>query len=211
MKLIAHIMIGLFCIFMSLAIEAKNLGHYGEVYPIVEEDMLDFIYRKMYLMNENGEIAQIQQKLKERAKEHIDRPAPIEGITRAAANRSWSFDPSIRLAHDIVDQQGNVIAKAGSNFNPLSKIKLHSSLIFYNGDEIAQVKFVNEIVKKFNGAVKLVLVKGSISQQLKYFHKRIYFDQRGSLTTKFGIVHVPAIVQQAGQKLQVTEYVPNGD
>ena len=43
---------------------------------------------------------------------------------------------------------------------------------------------------------------------MKAEQRRVYFDQDGKLTGKFGIRHTPAVVEQAGRVLKVTELVP---
>ena len=46
---------------------------------------------------------------------------------------------------------------------------------------------------------------GSVQSQLKQFHRPVYFDQQGRLTTYFKITHVPAVVTQKDLLLQVSE------
>jgi conjugal transfer pilus assembly protein TraW len=37
--------------------------------------------------------------------------------------------------------------------------------------------------------------------------RRFYFDQEGKLTSRFGIEHTPAVVQQTGRVMRVSEQV----
>ncbi len=39
------------------------------------------------------------------------------------------------------------------------------------------------------------------------YQRRFFFDQHGKLTSHFGIAHVPAVVAQKGQLLEVREIV----
>ncbi len=52
---------------------------------------------------------------------------------------------------------------------------------------------------------KIVLVAGRPLDLEKETGRQIYFDQAGILTKKFNIAHVPAIVEQNGRYLKVTE------
>ena len=55
---------------------------------------------------------------------------------------------------------------------------------------------------------KLILTSGSPFALMKARQRRFFFDQGGKLTAKFGIRHTPAVVEQAGRVLKVTELVP---
>jgi conjugal transfer pilus assembly protein TraW len=52
---------------------------------------------------------------------------------------------------------------------------------------------------------KVVLVGGKPLELEKELETPIYFDQFGELTSKFKIAFVPAIVEQDGKYLKVTE------
>ena len=93
---------------------------------------------------------------------------------------------------------------AGSEINPLSKVKLHSVLLFYNADDKAQVAWASEKVKQFKN-VKLILVGGSVHSQLELFKQPVYFDQQGRLIDFFKITQVPAMVTQKDLLLLVSE------
>ena len=52
---------------------------------------------------------------------------------------------------------------------------------------------------------KIILVGGSPLQLEEELGVSIYFDQQGSLTSKFGIQHSPAIAIQEGLKIRIDE------
>lgn len=173
-----------------------DLGVYGQTYLIQEEDLLDFIQRKIQLMQENGEWKKLEDQFKENVKRHADRPTPVRMITRATEYRTWNYNPSITVPYDLHDAEGRVIAKMGTTINPLQYVSLHKGIIFFDGDDLEQVEKVKELDATLKGKVKLVLIRGSVSDNEKRFSKTIYFDQEGRLVNKFGIQHVPAIVFQ---------------
>jgi len=55
---------------------------------------------------------------------------------------------------------------------------------------------------------RVILVSGNVRDSAQALSSRVYFDQTGSITKKFGITQVPAEVKQApGQKLfLITEF-----
>ena len=55
---------------------------------------------------------------------------------------------------------------------------------------------------------RVILVNGNVRDSAEALGSRVYFDQTGSITKKFGITQVPAEVKQApGKKLfLITEF-----
>ncbi len=207
-KMIIHlssIFILILCVFITKTIYAYDLGVIGETYPILEMDFLDFIQSCIEEIQKNGQWQALQRHATQAAISYRDRPPQVADITRASVTKIWKYDPSITLDHDVISPDGKLIAVKGTRINPLNFIALTKPLIFYNGDDEDQVKWVLEQDRKLNGKDKLILVNGSVLNQEKKFKKPIYFDQSGKLTSRFGITHVPAKVEQDGLVLQISE------
>ena len=187
---------------------AADLGNLGQVYPIIEEDFLSFIQSRISSMQKSGEWDQIQNTFRQNVQRHADRPTVVGSISVATENRTWRFDPSITLPYDLHDHEGRLVVQAGTTINPLKTISLHHTLIFFDGDNPDQIIVVKNAETTFKGKTKLILVKGSVSDNEKRFNKPIYFDQEGRLVNKFNIKHVPAIVEQDGLYLKISEVKP---
>lgn len=56
---------------------------------------------------------------------------------------------------------------------------------------------------------KVILVAGRPLELEDQLQHKIYFDQAGVLTSKFGIQFVPAIVEQEGKELKIVEICIN--
>jgi len=188
----------------TVPLYAKDCGVVGEVYPIAEEDFVVFIKKQLNTMKGTPKYNQLQQRLKDGIDQKVDRPHPVEGVSVTQTPKTFTIDPSIVLSDPLVNTQGKVIVPAGTKINPLSKVTLHSVLLFYNADDVAQVDWVNEKLKQFPHA-KLILVGGSVHSQVEAFKQPVYFDQEGRLTTYFKITQVPAMVQQKELLLEVSE------
>lgn len=201
------LLITLMGLFMFNPSYAKDLGVMGETYPIMETDFLDFIQARIAKMQQGGEWQSLKNQVQQDAIRYRDRPKKVEGITRVQKTKSWVFDPSIRLDHDLITPDGKRIAATGTHVNPLDYISLSKALIFYNGDDPDQVSWALAQDKKLNQRTKFILVQGSLLQQEKQCQKQIYFDQAGRLTTRFGITHVPAMVSQEGSVLRIKEFL----
>jgi conjugal transfer pilus assembly protein TraW len=193
----------IFACILSWPAKAIDLGVFGETYPIKEQDLLQFIEQRLLQWQQSGQLFLMQKNLLAQVEKHIDRPTILKNSPRATQNKQWLFDPSIRIATPLSDFSGNIFAKAGQSLNPLDWVSLHETLVFYDADDEAQVKWAQKF--HANQTIKLILVKGSISSQLRIFDKPIYFDQGNKLTQHFGIEHVPAVIAQKGKQLQITE------
>lgn len=183
--------------------EAKDYGVFGKTFAIAEMDFLEYLQLKMKGMQANGEWKTVQSEFKKRVKEHVARPTPTR-LLRAEDNRMWFFNPSLTVPYDVRDSHGQVIVKQGTIINPLDRVGLSSTLIFFDGDDKAQVAWVAQELTRHQ-KVKLILTSGSVKDVANQFKQAIYFDLNGFLIAKFKIKHLPVKVFQAGKQLQINE------
>jgi conjugal transfer pilus assembly protein TraW len=182
---------------------AVDHGQVGEAWPVVEADLLDVVRAKLESAKASGKLDELNARFAQKVKARVMRPAPVGGISAAIEDRSWEFDPTVVIEHDIRDHKGNLIAAAGQRINPLDKIAMSQKLLFIDGDDPAQVSWA--MAQGDDLRTKVIMVKGSPFDLMKANQRRFYFDQAGSLTAKFGIEHTPASVEQKGKILIVTE------
>lgn len=188
-------------VFYSASISAKDLGTFGETFPIVEENLLSFIQGKLSQLHASNELAKHQSAIVERVVKSIRCPAAVEGLIKTKEPRQFYYDPSILVPYDLKDHRGIVFHKAGTFLNPLELYTLRSPLLFIDGEDAEQVDWA----KRQNNTSKIILVKGSPFELMKGDPQPIYFDQGGSIVKKLGIQQVPARVEQQGKKLMVSE------
>ena len=184
---------------------ARDYAQQGTVYPIVEQDFLKEIMAKLKVMEQNGKLAKFQNGVKKQMVDSVNKPKPVAGITTTKFAKSWLFDPTVFLDHDLADQNGRVFYKAGNKVNPLDHISLTKTLIFIDGDDEMQVRWAIKQDKLKKNKTKIILVKGAIIDLMKQTKIRLYFDQNGTLTKKFSIEHTPAKIEQEGKKLRISE------
>jgi conjugal transfer pilus assembly protein TraW len=187
---------------------AKNIGTIGQAYPILEEDFIEFIQTRASDLEKSGSFTALQNSMKTKAKQYRDRPTRVEGIGKTQKEKSWLFDPSIVLDHDVNTPDGRTIAFRGTHINPLAYVPLSKILIFYDADDKNQHDWAVNLNKKLKGKDKIILVNGSMLDEEKSFPNPIYFDQSGRLSKHFGIHHVPAVVDQDGMLLRIREVKP---
>ena len=187
------------------SIEAKDLGVWGTLFPIAEQDLREVIYQRLNEVERNGEMAKLREKFIKNVKEHALRPTPVAGPTTTEKPQIFYYDPTYVLSQDIEDHEGRIIAPKGTIINPLDIVTLHGVLFFLNADDAKQIRWALAQGKKHD-YVKYILVKGNIREAGKRLNDRIYFDQYGSLTKQLGIKHIPCVVKQDGERLQIQEF-----
>ena len=193
---------------MGLPAYAKNIGVYGQVYPIAEPDLLAFIHQRLETLQENGQLAKMEEHFKANVTEHTLRPTPVAGISTASKDRTFYYDPTFIAPESIYNQEGVAIVKAGTKINPFDHMTLKEVLLFINADDPAQIKWVKQQKEQF-AFTKIILVQGNIKTASTDDNLgRIYFDQDGILCKKLNITQVPAVVMQSGKKLLIEEVPP---
>jgi conjugal transfer pilus assembly protein TraW len=183
---------------------ARDYGQHGAVWPVVEPDLLAQIHARLMQLQASGATDRLNQQLKERTLARINRPSPVEGLSRVETARSWRFDPTISVETDIRDDKGRVVVAAGTRVNPLDTVPLRGPLVFLDGDDPAQLAWATQ--RYGASTAKLILVKGAPLALMKANQRRFYFDQGGALIKHFGIHAVPASVVQQGRSLLVSEH-----
>ncbi|CZP45182.1 type-F conjugative transfer system protein TraW [Legionella pneumophila] len=184
-------------------VHAAELGVFGKTFVISEMDFMEYIKNKIKTMQGSGEWNKVQNQFKSRVKAHINRPTPLY-LPRAIEDKTWIFNPSITVPYDVTNEQGALIIPKGTVVNPLDRIGLSSTLLFFNGDDKEQISWAVEEQKKYP-KVKLILTSGSIQDTVNQLKQAVYFDLNGFLCGKFKITHLPARVMQSGNRLQINE------
>ena len=213
---------------LSNPVFAKDFGKHGATFEIKEEGFVSMMRRKLKEIN----LAEHEQKMKDLARKRVEEPTPVLGITRAKSTVSHSFDPSYVLDEDVFLPCGKLLYAAGTRVNPLDHMEWGGRMIFIDGRDLAQIAWIKNNYLKTEGFdknepklpqglddqnkgnavhtvissdTKIILTGGRPLELERELANPIYFDQFGELTGRFNIAHVPAIVEQDGKYLKVTE------
>lgn len=189
----------------------KDLGVMGATFPIVERDLLAVLGDRLRAAERSGKLADLNRKFIARVKAKLERPPPVPGISRTEQPRTWLFDPSITVPRDFADQNGRVFARRGEVINPLDRLPNYNRvLVFVDGDDADQVAFAIRRAKRNpdRERVYIVLVNGAPLELMRRHKVEMFFDQDASLTSRFSVTHVPAVVEREGRKLRVSEVRP---
>ncbi len=185
---------------------AVDLGVRGHTWPVAEPDLLEQIEARLQDMQRSGELARLETEARARARSRLEEPEPVPGIVPARERRSRLFDPAITVERDIALPDGTPIAAAGARVNPLVSHALTRDLLFVDGRREAEIAWA----LAHDRPAKIVLLAGRPLDLSRRHGRPFFFDQGGRLAARFGIAATPALVEQAGSKLRITE-VPLAD
>ena len=169
---------------LSPLTQAADLGTWGDLWPVREQDMLQLITQRLQSLQSSDQWGQTMDAFKQRG-----------------------FDPSIRLTEDLKDNEGRVFARKGEVVNPLKTVPFVQTLYFINGDDADQLAWMKRQVPETLMS-KIILVRGSIPDTSAALDSRIYFDQNGVLSKRFGLTAVPARITPApsGERLNIETF-----
>jgi conjugal transfer pilus assembly protein TraW len=185
---------------------AKDYGIKGALFPVVEQNALDMLLERLSDLEDSGKIAELQKQWLLKVRSSAKRPQDaIENIVRATEKKVRYFDPSITLRSDLRDHEGTVFVKAGKVVNPFDYLPGYNPLLlFIDGDDREQVRFAIEKLKE-QEELRIILLRGSVLELMEEEGVRMYFDQKGIMADRFGIVGVPSFVEREGLLLKITE------
>lgn len=196
------VIIGFLMMISPSLLIAKNLGTYGQTFPIVEPDFLSFIHQRLNALQASGKLQQLTVQGKANARQLIANPLPIAGIQTATKPEQYTVTPQFKLPHDITTPDGTVLYHQGKTVYPLAHVTLGEALLFIDARDAAQVAWAKQTIAHLK-RYKIILTAGNIMSTMKQLG-RVYYDQQGVITKRLAIHAVPALAQQVGKSLRIT-------
>lgn len=187
---------------------AHDFGVMGTTYEIKEKSMLTLIMERLHFLKSTGFIEKQNEEMLNQVKSYIHNPAPVKNINKTEKPRTFYYDPTLLVQEDIYATDGKLMHKRGTKFNPADYVPLKKVLVFFDANDSAQVDWLKEWEKTSDAQLIKILVDGAIKEKMQDWQERLYFDQKGLITSRLGIKHVPAIVKQEGSKLRIDEVTP---
>lgn len=130
-------------------------------------------------------------------------------LPEAREPRSFLVDATVHFPDDVTDPKtGTVYIRAGSTVNPLDKVKLRSTLLFFNGNSQEQVRWVQQyLLAHDDRPLKLIVTDGDVGPLDRLLQHPVYWANQ-LMYERFGLVAVPSLVTQEGNRFRVQEIVP---
>lgn len=189
--------VGLKFVLSKFDSELKDHGKYGNTYTVIEKDISEVIAQKQ---------PEIEKRLQDKVKEIRKRAYIVSGFDgkfqHAKKDRTYYINPNIVLSNDIKDHTGKVLFPKGSIYKPSDYVSLGRYIII-DGSSNEQVKLALK-----DDYRKIIIIKGDIEELIKKYKRRFYAANE-TILEKFQIEKVPAIIEQEGDRIRVTEKAVN--
>ena len=173
----------------------KDLGIYGPVFPILEDNPILLLEARAKRMEQDGSLEKLNKLMEEKAERSINRPRPVEFLKKTTVPRVFFIDLTVLVDEEIKDAEGTVLFPKGMKVSPSSSLIAgyitRKKMLFFNGDDAAQVSWAIKQYSNQKGVVKLVLTNGSPVELANTFNIRTFFDQGGRYVRHFGIQQIP--------------------
>ena len=162
------------------AVQAKNLGQAGQVYPIIETSVIE------------------RQKPNQKQRSQSFNPI---SLPTALTETEQHLNLSYTVPWDITDAEGNIIYPEGYRFNPLEHRRFRTMIVIDGSDE-SQVDWADKLEGIADPMTRIVITQGEIAAVSQRFKRRVY-RLHPQVAQRFRIENVPTIVQQKGAVLAV--------
>lgn len=180
---------------LTIPLGAKDYGTIGQTFPVEEEDLIDYIRKRMQMLDGN--------KIQNHYVRLFQEPQSVSGVQESSIYSCHYFDPTIVAKTDIKDKEGKTIIPQGTTYNPLDHFSLSQALLFFDGSQGDHIEWA----KSYGDASKWILVKGKPLELEERENRPVFFDQSGTLVQKLSIRFVPCRISQEGRCLKI-ESIP---
>ena len=136
-------------------------------------------------------------------------------LPKAKETKSIVYDPSFIVEDDVKLPDGQLIATAGTRFNPQAASPLSKTLIFIDATDKKQIDFAQNLVKqKFKEGKSFNLMTTNMPNETTWATYHELRNQLGGLLyvanqqilTRFKITSLPSTVEGQGLNLKLTEH-----
>lgn len=183
--------------------QAKDLGTWGDTWPVAEQSFLEFIQTRLATMMNDGTLSALQHQFVQRVEAHALRPVPVPGLKADTREHVSWYDPTFTAELDIADTQNHIFVHQGDRINPLDTLSLNLTLYFIDSDDKRQIAWM-KTQKPPTPNYKIILVNGNVREASDSLASRVYFDQQGVISRRLQLTYIPARVIQDGRRLKIT-------
>lgn len=180
----------------------------GPTYPIAEKHAIREIQEHLKKRQESGELERMQQEVQQRINQAALNLAPVEGLSNVSKGSVRYFEPTYTLPETIYDQDGRIIAPAGTVVKPLEVAPIPFKMLFFDGRSPEQVALAKKLAIKYGESFMPILTAGDWYNLSAEMNQAVYYDQQGKMSRNFQLSEVPSLVSQEGNRLRVEAIKP---
>lgn len=181
-----------------------DLGRLGAVYPIAEIDLLAEIKRRLAGINWTEK--------KHQALARFWKNRHFEILPTATENQDRSIDLTVTAPRDLRSPNGTLIITAGQTVNPLDQLAFGLCVIVFDATEKKQIETARHLTCKDKQARPMYLATQvpredgwAVLKTLETTLQLPVYLLTPDVRHRFQLQHVPALIEQAGNRLMVRE------
>ncbi len=181
-------------------LNGKDLGVYGKLYKIEEEDIVSYIKGKAKKIDMQA----LREKTNRSVKKSLLELSSVSlEVPTAQKERVRYIDSSVKVANPIYDHTGEIISLAGV-VNPFDYVSLSKSILVLREDQVE--KALEKISGNVEGKLILILTDGNV-QRVSTLVGWTAYKASPLILRRLGVEKVPSLVNQKDRKLEVKEIV----
>lgn len=178
----------------------NDFGLVGSTRPILEKNLLDTI--KERLANIDGE------GLKKKAIDNFWKKKQFVSIPAATKTEEFYINPTVKVNKDIVNPNGDVLARAGTVINPLETVPSQNTYILFNARDNRQLEWLDAHLKTSTYPGTVMVMTSELHKEdgwkhlaalREHFYREIYLIPQ-EMVDRFTITGLPAVVTTDNQK-----------
>lgn len=197
----------------AFAATASNQNRYpvekiGPTYPIAEPHAIKEILAKLQEKQNKGQLEQLQRDAQQRINQAALNQAPVQGLDNVRKSSVRHFKPVFTLPENVYDQDGRIVAVAGSSVNPLEVAPIPFKMLFFDGREASQVELARKLAVEHGESFLPILTAGQWDVISAELNQAVYFDQKGRMSQSFQLTEVPSLVSQEADQIKIEAIKP---
>lgn len=196
--MLTNMMISIFVFTFALNAEIITVKD-GKTYDFAEKDMVEEI-QKIIVKDKD----KINTKLKQEKDKALKWKPQQEKLTVAAKNRVFYPDMTYVVPDDIKDTNGRIMYPKGYKFNPADYVRMTQTIVIIDATNKLQIAWAKKNKYLDDMKYMVLLNDGNAYEMQKKYKKPFYYIDK-KFSDKFKITSTPSLVQQVGNKIQVSE------
>lgn len=188
----------IFCLSTMLYAEQIVIND-GRTYSFAEKDMVEEIHE---IIEKDKD--KINAKLKLEKDKALRWKPQQEKLTIAVKNRVFYPDITYVVPDDIKDVNGRIMYPKGYKFNPADYVRMRQTIVIIDSTNKLQVAWAKKNKYLDDMKYMVLLNEGNAYEMQKKYKKPFYYVDK-KFSDKFKIEKTPSLVQQVGNKIQVSE------
>ncbi len=175
----------------------------GQLSQIEEPNILDELKSRINEFDWSGQMASARERARQKGY-GVDLPV-------ASQDKIYRVDISAQINDDIKLPDGRIVAQKGMVINPLHHIAMRYRYVFFDPRDGRQVDQVKQWQDEFSNLKLIATYYQPLSEDSEALIKELgqpIFPANSLLVERFSVLAIPAIVEQDGALLKISQIKP---